>query len=960
MIRNEADIIIPFLNQIFTFFDEIFLVDVQSTDGTREIIDAYKHKNDFENKLHIYNCRTQEKYQSAISNMLSRYAFRQGAMWCFFLDADEFIALNNAETLRDKLQTLKSDVVNLPWINLVPKRFGSFCEFDIKQHFFYSTSQHPMAKVAISTKFALTYPDYHIDEGNHSISKSRGALPEEPTNLCSLLHIPVRSSERFHYKLISASRLLQTKEGVTPLEGLHVKDMLNRIGGTEPDSALLCSIAAGYSTNDPGRNEKRMVNISKWPTMSMPNYLNVNPEQLNLSRPLEDVIQRDQKTQWITLVHSDSMPIGSILEDHEIKIMDQPIMGSKPVQNQFQSLPEWNDCQEQGNIFNEQKLLDSIRATCDVITSIPLKDPDGIAPVLFILFSLERPKRFVSITRGDSSPYEIACVAKQNLFTSTECIAIDNWLEIGENKFLSLQHFSMDMMNTARQHDQYYYRGGFFDAIKFFDNSSIDMINVNCSLLSNEGVEAILNALSQKLTRNAVVVLTNLHKSVGISQTTFGTLEFHNILSENQSGVVFKSGVGILCLGTRPSTIQSFVNLLKNDANSFSSRFLKNVFEIIGDLSSNFYYKYLQISQNHIKEVAPNRKPFSERIHDTLRNIVINSKYRSVLHPKAVLIKKRLRHARNYVRTIASHCWKFPNVHFVKYDESSDIIINKKELHKSIRLVIPTRGCSKWLEIFLDAYKEFGLKPTYAIDQGCEPETLRILRDRNIDIIFIDVAQLGNGESIMPFLSQEIKEDYIFRLDDDEFPSMKLLDFVNSIPDSGYAFVQSWWLPRYEIALIDDRLASCHPNHFRTKVGGKIYENLHGGRFFRHKDVVYDKVGPHHGNFISNFVSHAPEKALIFHLDYLVRSPEERLAKIRAVEARFPGSGWIFANHMIPEFAPRELLHAKDFQAGEISFLVERIMKNVYHNSKNLTLSPEEILLIQGDRLYQNMVHHHY
>jgi len=254
-----------------------------------------------------------------------------------------------------------------------------------------------------------------------------------------------------------------------------------------------------------------------------------------------------------------------------------------------------------------------------------------------------------------------------------------------------------------------------------------------------------------------------------------------------------------------------------------------------------------------------------------------------------------------------------------------------------------------------------GLSPSYAVDNACEVETLNILSNRGVDIIHINLSELGNGESIMPYVSKHVSEDYILRLDDDEFPSIKLIEWLNTIPESTYEFVQSWWIPRYEVAMIDGRIMTCHPKHLRTRVGGELYENLHGGRFFRHKDVAYDKVGAHHGNFISTFVSHPPKDALMLHLDYLVRTPEERLSKIRAVEKRFPGAGWIFANHMIPEFAPRSLLRARIFRPDYVAQkLIDAILDSVYKESNKIELDVAEIRMIQADRLSDDTIHIHY
>jgi hypothetical protein len=299
---------------------------------------------------------------------------------------------------------------------------------------------------------------------------------------------------------------------------------------------------------------------------------------------------------------------------------------------------------------------------------------------------------------------------------------------------------------------------------------------------------------------------------------------------------------------------------------------------------------------------------------------------------------------------------------FVAFDSSVVEPGSPSGLHPSIKLIIPTRGCSKWLPFFLDAYKAWQISPIFAVDRGCEPATLDILKERNIELIFIDEAQLGNGESIMPYISKFVTEDYIFRLDDDEFPSADLMRWINSIPDSQYSFVTSWWLPRYEVAMLDGKLHSCHPLWHRTKVGTSLHENLHGGRFYRHREVIYDKVGAHHGNFISDYISHAPREALIIHLDYLVRTVEERINKIRAVEKRFKDAGWPFANHMIPEIAPRPLLYMRSFSHTELAPLINELLEKIYQpaGKATLTLTVDELKAIQEDRLTHDTVHFHY
>src|ERR1043166_1142786 len=88
MLRNEADLILPFLNQAAELFDHLMIADIQSTDGTNEVIKEFltiwPH-------ISLFSCRTQEKYQGAMMRALADQAVRDGADWIFLLDGDEFL-----------------------------------------------------------------------------------------------------------------------------------------------------------------------------------------------------------------------------------------------------------------------------------------------------------------------------------------------------------------------------------------------------------------------------------------------------------------------------------------------------------------------------------------------------------------------------------------------------------------------------------------------------------------------------------------------------------------------------------------------------------------------------------------------------------------------------------------------------------------------------------------------------
>ena len=155
MFRNENDIILPFLRQCAELFDELFVADIQSTDGTSEIVHSF---SDPRLKIRIYDVDRQEKFQSALMNRLSREAFAQGADWVFLLDADEFLDIGSRVELEQYLREVGCDLLLLPWINLVPTKYGTYTSFDTAQDFHWSGRTSTYAKAAISSLFAAKNP----------------------------------------------------------------------------------------------------------------------------------------------------------------------------------------------------------------------------------------------------------------------------------------------------------------------------------------------------------------------------------------------------------------------------------------------------------------------------------------------------------------------------------------------------------------------------------------------------------------------------------------------------------------------------------------------------------------------------------------------------------------------------------------------------------------------------------
>jgi hypothetical protein len=995
MIRNDADIIQYFLQQATALFDKTLLVDVQSTDGTKEIIEEAESNSN--GRIVSFTSNTQERYQSALMNMLARKAFSEGADWVFLLDADEFLDVESREQLQGFLKKCGDLIVHLPWINLIPSEYGSFERFDAGQVYTADAQPAPVRKVAISSRYALINPDFYIEEGNHNVSKSVENRPEVERLAFPILHIPVRSAERLQYKLSNASRLLDSKHNTDSGEGFHVKTILGRLGENTLTPGLLDSIASTYSvkpdTSEPGTKKGASPEKLSLVRRQLPSYARNVWKPLDRGRSLTRTLALDAEQQWDHAKFVKDGPVRAEINDRDIHIRALPMTGrGQAFYGRYSALGAENA--ELGPELNVKVFTEAVAAAFTDVKLTGELEWTGLSPVLFALFSLLRPRRYVQLGVRGGASFFAACQASEELELATQCIGVDAWIGLRGEPQPDQTFKSFRSQLEARFPTQHFIRGRFADALKCFDAGSVDLLYFD----SDQSYGAVVEDFSSWLPSMSSIGTIIFH-DVNVHWAGRGIWRLWDELKRMYPAYTFYhcGGFGVLYVGGESHAISRAIEAL--NANADYARLAQLFLAHLGENISNKKMALeaankafddpsglkLLLSSDRIaqrfrgvlrRSLLFTRIKHSLYFSSTKRKARYAKKKKEIADGIAVLnrrlaafrLEKRAARKERMSKLVRSFSMS-PNrvagpveksLQFVIFDQRRTPTAITMGLHKDVRLIIPTRGCSRWLPYFLNAYRSWGLEPTYAVDNGCEAATLRLLKDNNVSTIVIDSDQIPNGESIMPYLSKSIEEDYILRLDDDEFPTRELIGWANSIPDSDYAFVTSWWIPRYEVAFLDGKLQSCHPKWFRTKVGASLYHNLHGGRFYRHRDVTYDKVGPHHGNFISDYVSHAPPEALLIHLDYLVRTMEERLNKIRATEKRFKDAGWPFANHMLPEMAPRELLSPKAFDNPDLKPLVDELLEKVYQSSDKLTLGIDEIVAIQRDRLSHDTMHFHY
>ena len=421
MVRNEADIFPAFLVRATALFDKLYIVDHQSTDGTRSMLERLATDCD---RIKIFDFRYQAYYQSEISSCLARYAFQKGADWVFFLDADEFIDIDDRKSLEVLVKTFPHEVMHLRWMNLVPTEPGSFTDFDASQAFRWDGRLSRYGKIAISATFAAHHPHFFVHQGNHAISRSRSQAPASMQDGSPLLHVPIRSLNRLRYKLAAGMRAYKAKAGRNPTEGFHWFEMHDRLERGTATADWINEVISRYG--EP-LNAIEPVNTAdkEWTVKYIPGAAG---SDLSFSvASLANTIDADARQPWTELVTVDGAILRADLRNQDIILRPQPICsGGEPYDGSFVLLPSENG--ESPASFNDNYIAEAIsRAFLPIKTVVPSAWTEH-TPFLFALFSLLRPRRYVEIGTHWGMSFFAACQAADQLGIGTQCIAVDGWI----------------------------------------------------------------------------------------------------------------------------------------------------------------------------------------------------------------------------------------------------------------------------------------------------------------------------------------------------------------------------------------------------------------------------------------------------------------------------------------------------------------------------------------------------
>lgn len=204
VVKNEADIIEAFVRHTRAWADHHLIFDHDSTDGTREILQALQAEG---LPLTLYADGRLANLQQARSNHLVRLAIQNHeADWILPLDADEFITGHDRAELENVLQQAgHSRAVSLPLHDYCATREDDSAESNPALRLRYSRpSPSVTRKIFVPRALALD-PALSVGKGSHALYHGNEALPDSPLPPGWVLsHLALRSPQHQVLRVVLA------------------------------------------------------------------------------------------------------------------------------------------------------------------------------------------------------------------------------------------------------------------------------------------------------------------------------------------------------------------------------------------------------------------------------------------------------------------------------------------------------------------------------------------------------------------------------------------------------------------------------------------------------------------------------------------------------------------------------------------------------------------------------------
>ena len=200
-----------------------------------------------------------------------------------------------------------------------------------------------------------------------------------------------------------------------------------------------------------------------------------------------------------------------------------------------------------------------------------------------------------------------------------------------------------------------------------------------------------------------------------------------------------------------------------------------------------------------------------------------------------------------------------------------------KNFDSRIAVVIPTVNSARWLGHVIDYYRNIDLKVIFAVDTRTSDGTTSLLSAKGSKFVMVR-GQHPRVESLIGEIVAKVDAEWILRIDDDELPSPGMLRWADKV--IGAATPTTWGFPRV-YCRYDVRKRELEYSQFLPI--GPLAGRDRQWRLFRRNEVeLSDRL--HTPGFVAHKKRPAPDLAILFHFDWVVRSRLMRAQKVKTYE----------------------------------------------------------------------------
>lgn len=266
------------------------------------------------------------------------------------------------------------------------------------------------------------------------------------------------------------------------------------------------------------------------------------------------------------------------------------------------------------------------------------------------------------------------------------------------------------------------------------------------------------------------------------------------------------------------------------------------------------------------------------------------------------------------------------------------MIYNKPPSLYSYDVYIPTRNSIKWIGIFLNRYRQLGIEPLYIVDERSVDETLFFLQDSNARMVTFLPRDNFAEAGMIEFASNFLRKDWVLRIDDDEFPSLNMLKWLDYISQNSR--YDAWSISRRDVSLNNGRFV--YSNWPTRKVfDGNCYIHNPQLRFYRSAAVSYIERLHTPGFEVSGPQGIAPSNVYFIHCNNILRTPNERLDKIRFYASKDPELSWKLADESLPEITICQIHSFSEFGLDEFDSIFSQL--SLPKKNEEIRLTQQEI-----------------